>query len=406
MKRAVVTGMGIVSCLGNDTTAVATSLRQGRSGIRYRDAYAEMGLRSRIAGAVDLELEQHVERKARRFMGDAAGYSYVALDQAIADAGLEPRQVSNPRTGLIAGSGGASTENVVRATDILRERGIRKVGPYMVPKVMGSTVSACLATPFAIQGINYSITSACATSTHCIGSAMEQIQLGKQDVVFAGGGEEEHWSMTMLFDAMGALSSRRNDTPETASRAYDAERDGFVIAGGAGMLVVEELEHARARGANILAEITGYGATSDGYDMVAPSGAGARRCMEQALAGHNGPVDYINAHGTSTPAGDITELHAIRDVFGETPPPVSSTKSLTGHSLGAAGVQEAIYCLLMLRDDFVAASANIETLDPEVGDMPIVQQRRDNAGLQAVMSNSFGFGGTNGTLIFRRWQPD
>ena len=403
MKRVVVTGEGIVSCLGNDKSAVADSLRTGRSGIRYREAYEEMGLRSRIAGAVDLDLDAHVDRKARRFMGDAAGFAYVAMQEAIEHAGLEPHEVSNPRTGLITGSGGGSTENLLKAADILRERGVKRIGPYMVPKVMSSTVSACLATPFRIKGVNYSITSACATSAHCIGNAMEQIQLGKQDVVFAGGGEEEHWTLTMLFDAMGALSSRRNDTPESASRAYDADRDGFVIAGGAGMLVVEELEHARARGATILAELTGYGATSDGHDMVAPSGEGATRCMQQALATHDGPVDYINAHGTSTPAGDITELNAIREVFGDTPPAVSSTKSLTGHSLGAAGVQEAIYSLLMLQNDFVTASANIENLDPEAEGMPIVRERRDNAGLNAVMSNSFGFGGTNATLVFRRW---
>ncbi|MDN3516189.1 beta-ketoacyl-ACP synthase I [Aquisalimonas lutea] len=406
MKRVVVTGLGVVSCLGNSKAEVTESLRHGRSGIRYRESYEEMGLRSRIAGVVDLDLEEHVDRKPRRFMGDAAGYAYVAMQQAIDDAGLEPGEVSSPRTGLIAGSGGASTENLVKAADILRERGVKRVGPYMVPKVMGSTVSACLATPFRIQGINYSITSACSTSAHCIGSAMEQIQLGKQDIVFAGGGEEEHWTMTMLFDAMGALSSRRNDTPATASRAYDADRDGFVIAGGGGMLVIEELEHARARGATIYAEITGYGATSDGYDMVAPSGEGAERCMQQALATHQGPVDYINAHGTSTPAGDITELNAIRNVFGAAPPAVSSTKSLTGHSLGAAGVHEAIYSLLMLQGDFITASANIENLDPEVGDMPVVRERRDHAGLNAVMSNSFGFGGTNASLVLRRWQDE
>ncbi|MFV8834492.1 beta-ketoacyl-ACP synthase I [Aquisalimonas sp.] len=403
MKRVVITGLGIVSCLGNDKESVTASLREGRSGIRYRDAYEEMGLRSRVAGVVDLDLEEHVDRKARRFMGDAAGYAYVAMQQAIEDAGLSPDQVSNPRTGLVAGSGGGSTENVVKATDILRERGVKRVGPYMVPKVMGSTVSACLATPFRIKGLNYSITSACATSAHCIGTAMEQIQLGKQDIVFAGGGEEEHWSMTMLFDAMGALSSKRNDTPETASRAYDADRDGFVIAGGGGMLVVEELEHALARGATIYAELTGYGATSDGYDMVAPSGEGATRCMQQALATHEGAVDYINAHGTSTPAGDITELGAVRDAFGDAMPKISSTKSLTGHSLGAAGAQEAIYSLLMMRDDFIAASANIDTLDPEAEGAPVVRERVDNAGLQAVMSNSFGFGGTNSSLIFKRY---
>lgn len=403
MKRVVITGLGIVSCLGNDQAEVTASLRDGRSGIRYREAYEEMGLRSRIAGVVNLDLEEHVDRKPRRFMGNAAGYAYVAMQQAIQDAGLTPNQVSNPRTGLIAGSGGASTENVVKAADILRERGVKRLGPYMVPKVMGSTVSACLATPFQIKGLNYSITSACATSAHCIGSAMEQIQLGKQDIVFAGGGEEEHWSMTMLFDAMGALSSRRNDAPATASRAYDADRDGFVIAGGGAMLVIEELEHARARGATIYAELTGYGATSDGYDMVAPSGEGATRCMQQALLTHEGPIDYINAHGTSTPAGDITELTAIREVFGEQIPAISSTKSLTGHSLGAAGAHEVIYSLLMMNGDFITASANIDNLDLEAEGMPIVRARQDNVNLRAVMSNSFGFGGTNATLVFRRW---
>ncbi|MEX0730294.1 MAG: beta-ketoacyl-ACP synthase I [Aquisalimonadaceae bacterium] len=402
MKRVVVTGLGIVSCLGNGVEAVSESLKNGRSGIRYKDAYREMGLRSQIAGVVDIELDDYIDRKPRRFMGDAAAYAYIAMQQAIADAGLEAGDVSNERTGLVAGSGGASTANLVAAADTLRERGVRRVGPYQVPRIMSSTVSACLATPFQIKGLNYSITSACATSAHCIGNAMEQIQLGKQDVMFAGGGEEEHWTLTMLFDAMGALSSSRNESPETASRAYDADRDGFVIAGGGGMLVLEELEHAKARGANILAELTGYGATSDGYDMVAPSGEGAARCMRQAMATVKGSVDYVNAHGTSTPVGDVAELRALREVFGHSVPPVSSTKSLTGHSLGAAGVQEAIYSLLMLKDDFVAASANIDTLDPEVGDIPVVRTRVDNAGLKAVMSNSFGFGGTNATLIFQK----
>ena len=404
MKRAVITGLGIISCLGNDVASVRDSLRDGRSGISYRPSYEEMGLRSRVAGSVDLDLDAHVDRKAKRFMGDAAGYAYVAMNQAIEDAGLRPEQVSSPRTGLIAGSGGGSTENLVKATDILRERGVKRIGPYMVPKVMCSTVSACLATPFRIKGLNYSITSACATSAHCIGTAMEQIQLGKQDIVFAGGGEEEHWSLTMLFDAMGALSTRRNDTPESASRPFDADRDGFVIAGGGGMVVVEELEHALARGATIHAEITGYGATSDGHDMVAPSGEGAERCMEQALAGHDGPVDYINAHGTSTPAGDVTELNAIRSRFGDAMPPVTSTKSLTGHSLGAAGVQEAIYSILMLQGDFIAASANIDTLDPVAEGMPVLRERRDHAGLNTVMSNSFGFGGTNSSLLLSRYR--
>lgn len=401
MKRVVVTGIGIVSCLGNDAETVLESLQLGRSGIRFKDAYREMGLRSQIAGVVDIDLDEHIDRKPRRFMGDAAAYSYVAMQQAIVDAGLEPGDVSNVRTGLVAGSGGASTANLVAAADTLRERGVRRVGPYQVPRIMSSTVSACLATPFKIKGVNYSITSACATSAHCIGNAMEQIQLGKQDVMFAGGGEEEHWTLTMLFDAMGALSSSRNETPESASRAYDENRDGFVIAGGGGMLVLEELEHARARGAKIYAELTGYGATSDGYDMVAPSGEGAARCMQQAMATVKGKVGYINAHGTSTPVGDLAELRAMREVFGSAVPPVSSTKSLTGHSLGAAGVQEAIYSLLMLNNDFIAASANIEALDPEVGDVPVVRERADNAGLRTVMSNSFGFGGTNATLVFQ-----
>ncbi|MCC5858786.1 MAG: beta-ketoacyl-ACP synthase I [Ectothiorhodospiraceae bacterium] len=404
MKRVVVTGLGIVSCLGNDQQTVVQSLRQGQSGIRFKEQYREFGLRSQIAGQVEIDLEARIDRKPRRFMGDAAAYAYIAMEDAIADAGLEEGDVSNPRTGLIVGSGGGSTENLVNAADTLRERGVRRVGPYQVPRVMSSTVSACLATPFRIKGVNYSISSACATSAHCIGNAMEQIQLGKQDLVFAGGGEEEHWTLTMLFDAMGALSSKYNDTPERASRTYDVDRDGFVIAGGGGILVLEELEHARARGAKIYAELTGYGATSDGYDMVAPSGEGAVRCMRQALDMAGGkPVDYINAHGTSTPVGDITELRAIREVFGEGMPRVSSTKSLTGHSLGAAGVQEAIYSLLMLQHDFISASANVENLDPDAEGMPIVTERQDNAGLQAVMSNSFGFGGTNATLIFHRW---
>ena len=403
MKRVVITGLGIVSCLGTTRDTVTDSLREGRSGIRFKEEYAELGLRSRISGQVDIDVEGRIDRKQRRFMGNGAAYAYIAMEDAIRDAGLTPEQVSDPRTGLIAGSGGGSTENLQVSADILRERGVKRIGPYQVPKVMSSTVSACLATPFRIKGVNYSISSACATSAHCIGSAAEQIQLGKQDIVFAGGGEEEHWTLTMLFDAMGALSSKRNETPETASRAYDAGRDGFVIAGGGGMVVVEELEHARARGARIIAEITGYGATSDGHDMVAPSGEGAVRCMRQALATARGPVDYINAHGTSTPVGDITELNAIHEVFGDRPPRVSSTKSLSGHSLGAAGVQEAIYGLLMLEGDFIAASANIDELDPDAASMPIVLERIDNAGLNGVMSNSFGFGGTNATLIMERF---
>ncbi len=403
MKRVVVTGLGIVSCLGNDQQTVLESLRQGRSGIRFKEEYKEYGLRSQISGQVDIDLESRIDRKPRRFMGDAAAYAYIAMEDAIADAGLNPDEVSHERTGLIVGSGGGSTENLVKAADTLRERGVRRVGPYQVPRVMSSTVSACLATPFQIKGVNYSISSACSTSAHCIGNAMEQIQLGKQDMVFAGGGEEEHWTLTMLFDAMGALSSKYNDTPERASRTYDVDRDGFVIAGGGGILVLEELEHAKARGAKIYAEVVGYGATSDGHDMVAPSGEGAVRCMRQALDMAGCTVDYINAHGTSTPVGDITELRAIREVFGDAMPPVSSTKSLTGHSLGAAGVQEAIYSLLMMQHDFISASANVENLDPDAEGMPVVTERRDGAELGAVMSNSFGFGGTNATLIFRKW---
>jgi 3-oxoacyl-[acyl-carrier-protein] synthase-1 len=402
VRRAVITGIGIVSCLGNDAATVAASLKQGRSGIRFQPEYAERGLRSQVAGVIDIDLDPLVPRKARRFMGDSAAYAYVAMDQAISDAGLPPDAVSHPRTGLVAGSGGGSTINLVDAADTLRERGVRRLGPYGVPKTMASTISACLATPFQIKGANYSITSACATSAHCIGHALELIQLGKQDVVFAGGGEEENWTMAMLFDAMGALSSKYNDAPERASRPYDAQRDGFVIAGGGGMVVVEEYEHAKARGAKIYAEIVGYGATSDGYDMVAPSGEGAARCMQQALQGVDGTVDYINTHGTSTPVGDVAELKAIREVFGDRLPRLSSTKSLTGHSLGATGVQEAIYCLLMMQDDFIAASANVEQLDPDAEGMPIVTERLDGAGLRTVMSNSFGFGGTNASLVLRR----
>ncbi len=403
MRRVVITGIGIVSCLGNDKATVTESLRSGRSGIKFKPEYAERGLRSQIAGTVDIDLDAIIPRKARRFMGDAAAYAYVAMDQAIKDAGLTPQQVSNPRTGLIAGSGGGSTSSLVDAADTLRERGVRKIGAFGVPKTMSSTVSACLATPFEIKGVNYSITSACATSAHCIGNAMELIQLGKQDIVFAGGGEEEHWTMTMMFDAMGALSTAYNDDPARASRPYDANRDGFVIAGGAGMLVLESLDHALARGAHIYAEVVGYGATSDGYDMVAPSGEGAVRCMRMALAGVEGPIDYVNTHGTSTPVGDIAELQALREVFGDKVPPISSTKSLTGHSLGATGAQEAIYCLLMMENNFIAASANVEQLDPAAADMPIVVQRRDNVKLDTVLSNSFGFGGTNASLVLKRY---
>jgi 3-oxoacyl-[acyl-carrier-protein] synthase-1 len=405
IARVVVTGMGIVSCLGNEIEAVAASLKNGQSGISHCQAHVDAGMRSHVAGQPNIELAEHIDRKQWRFMGDAAGYAYLSLQQAIADAGLSEEQVSNPRTGIVAGSGGASSASQVEAADTLRERGLRRVGPYRVTQTMGSTVSACLATPFRIKGVNYSISSACSTSAHCIGNAAELIQLGKQDVVFAGGGEELHWTMSSLFDAMGALSTKYNDDPARASRAYDADRDGFVIAGGGGMLVLESLDHALARGATIYAEVVGYGATSDGHDMVAPSGEGAVRCMQQAMATLDGPVDYINAHGTSTPAGDIQELKAVKEVFGADAqtPWVGSTKSLSGHSLGAAGVQEAIYSLLMMRDDFIAASANIENLDPGAEGIRIAQQRMDNAGLERVMSNSFGFGGTNATLIFKRY---
>lgn len=403
MRRVVVTGIGIVSCLGNDKETVLDSLKQGRSGIKYQPEYAELGFRSQVAGSIDIDLDELIDRKLRRFMGNAAAYAYVAMRQAVEDSGLSEDQVSNVRTGLIAGSGGASSADIVESADILRDKGVRRIGPYRVTRTMGSTVSACLATPFKIKGVNYSITSACATSAHCIGSAMEQIQLGKQDVVFAGGGEELHWSLTCMFDAMGALSSKYNDTPEQASRAYDANRDGFVIAGGAGMLVLEELEHAKARGAKIYAELVGYGATSDGYDMVAPSGEGAVRCMQQAMSTVEGKIDYINAHGTSTPAGDIQELKAMKETFGDQLPPVSSTKSLTGHSLGATGAQEAIYCLLMQQNNFICASANIEQLDPEAEGLPVITERRDGVNLERVMSNSFGFGGTNSTLVFQKY---
>lgn len=404
MRRVVITGLGIVSCLGTDKDTVSASLRAGRSGISFNPAYAEMGLRSQVSGSVKLDLEALIDRKVYRFMGDAAAFAYLAMEQAIKDAGLTAEEVSNPRIGLVAGSGGASTVNQMEAIDILREKGVKRVGPYRVPRTMSSTVSACLATPFKIKGVNYSISSACATSAHCIGHAMELIQLGKQDIVFAGGGEEEHWSQSFLFDAMGALSSKYNDTPETASRAYDATRDGFVIAGGGGMVVVEELEHALKRGAKIYAEIIGYGATSDGYDMVAPSGEGAVRCMQQALATVSEPVDYLNTHGTSTPVGDLAESRGVREVFGDKAPLISSTKSLSGHSLGAAGVHEAIYCMLMMEGNFLAASANIETLDPEVADLPILRETRENFQANVVMSNSFGFGGTNASLVLKRWQ--
>jgi 3-oxoacyl-[acyl-carrier-protein] synthase-1 len=400
-KRVVVTGMGIVSCLGNDAAAVGTSLRELRPGIRFIPEYAELGLRSQVAGVPDIDLDALIDRKLKRFMGDAAAYSYVAMRDAIADAGLSGEQVRDPRTGLIAGSGGGSAHWQIETGDLLRNRGVRKVGPYMVPRTMCSTVSAGLATAFGIRGASYSISAACATSAHCIGAAADMIRHGMQDVVFAGGGEEAHWGMTAQFDAMGALSTHHNDTPESASRPYDTGRDGFVIAGGGGMLVLEDYEHARARGARIHAELVGYGVTSDGVDMVAPSGEGAVRCMRMALEGVDTPVDYLNTHGTSTPLGDLVELESVREAFGGDIPPLSSTKALSGHSLGAASVHEAIYCLLMLRDGFMAGSANIAELDPKAGDFPILRESRD-ATLRTVMSNSFGFGGTNGTLVFRR----
>ena len=404
MQRVVVTGLGIVSCLGNDAKAVIKSLRKARSGISFRQDYADLAMRSQVAGTPSIELSDFIDRKQLRFMAGAAAYAFIAMQQAIADSGLEPGEISDVRTGIIAGSGGGSPASQTDAADILRQRGIRRVGPYRVTQTMGSTVSACLATPFAIKGVNYAISSACSTSAHCIGAASEQIQLGKQDVMFAGGGEEEHWTMSCLFDAMGALSSRYNDTPGCASRAYDVDRDGFVIAGGGGMLVLESLQHAQARGARVYAEIVGYGATSDGYDMVAPSGDGAVRCMQQALVNVDGPIDYINAHGTSTPIGDVTELDAVRQTFtARGIPTISSTKSLSGHSLGAAGVQEAIYCLLMQQEGFIAASANIETLDPKAEGLPIATERQDDVQLERVMSNSFGFGGTNATLVLQRF---
>ncbi len=406
MKRVVVTGLGIVSSIGNNRAEVAEALKQGQSGIVFAEDYQELGFRSHIHGTVKMDLNDHIDRKVKRFMGDGAAFNYIAMQQAIENSGLTDDEVSNYRTGLVMGSGGPSTSNLVDAADILRSKGVKKVGPYMVTRTMSSTNTACLATPFKIKGVNYSISSACATSAHCIGHAMELIQLGKQDVVFAGGGEEVHWTMSVLFDAMGALSSKYNDTPETASRPYDETRDGFVIAGGGGVLVIEELEHAKARGANIIAELVGYGATSDGYDMVQPSGEGAIRCMEQALQMANlDTVDYINAHGTSTPVGDTKELEALRTVFGSTQvPKVSSTKSLTGHALGAAGVNEAIYSLIMMQDRFLSASANISQLDPAAAGIPIVTEREDDVTLNTLMSNSFGFGGTNATLIFQRYQ--
>ena len=401
-RRIAITGMGIASCLGNDLDTVSASLRDSRAGIRFLPDHAEQGLRSQVGGAVELDLEAVIDRKLKRFMSDAAAYSYVSMRDAIADAGLDEAQVSHPRTGLVAGSGGGSSHWQVETADILRARGVRKVGPYMVPRTMCSTVSANLATAFKIKGVSYSISAACATSAHCIGAAADLIRHGAQDIVFAGGGEDLHWSMSVMFDAMGALSTSFNDRPQQASRPYDADRDGFVIAGGGGMLVLEDWDHAIARGARIHAELIGYGVTSDGADMVAPSGEGAVRCMRMAMQGHeHRKVDYLNTHGTSTPLGDVTELDAVREVFGTDLPPISSTKALSGHSLGAASVHEAIYCLLMMRDGFIAGSANIERLDERAEGFPIVRESRD-AQLDLVMSNSFGFGGTNSTLLFAR----
>ncbi|MFA5662669.1 beta-ketoacyl-ACP synthase I [Castellaniella sp.] len=402
MRRVVVTGMGIVSSLGNNQAEVLESLRAGRSGIRHQPDYAEHGLRSQVAGTIQLDALSLIDRKLGRFMASGHAYAWLAMQEAIQDASLAPEQVSHPRTGLIVGAGGASHSSIHEGIQILQEKGVRRVGPYMVTKAMASGVSACLATGAQIKGVNYSISSACSTSAHCIGNAYEQIQLGKQDIVFAGGAEEEHWSLSFMFDAMGALSTRYNDTPEAASRTYDANRDGFVISGGGGIVVLEDYEHARARGAQILAEIVGYGANSDGYDMVAPSGEGAERCMRLALQGVDMPVDYINTHGTSTPVGDIKELEAIRSVFEANQPLIASTKSLSGHALGAAGVNEAVYTLLMMKHGFLAASANIETLDPAAHDMNILLETRPRADVQTALSNSFGFGGTNATLVFSR----
>ena len=409
MRRVVVTGIGIVSSIGTDADAVTQSLRNGTSGIVAAPDYAELGFRSQVKGAVDIDLSEHIDRKQMRFMGEGAGYAVVAMQQAVADSGLSEAEVSHPRTGLIAGSGGPSTANLLAAADITREKGPKRVGPYMVPRCMSSTVSACIATFFKIKGVNYTISSACSTSAHCITAGADAIRYGMQDVVFAGGGEELHWTLSVLFDAMGAMSSRYNDTPEKASRAYDANRDGFVIAGGGGMVVLEDYDRAVARGAKIYAELVGYGANSDGADMVAPSGEGAVRCMELALAGFDGnkltdKVDYINAHGTSTPVGDVKELDAVRTVFGPRGylPIVTSTKSLTGHSLGATGVQEAIYTIIMMQNKFIAASANIQTPDPAIGDIPVAQTRMDDFSINLALSNSFGFGGTNATLALRK----
>ena len=400
MRRVVVTGMGIVSSIGNNTQEVIASLREAKSGIVKADKYAELGFRCQVHGAPTLNPEEFVDRRAMRFHAMGTGWNHVAMDQAIADSGLTPNEVSHERTGIIMGSGGPSVRTLRESVEIAQTKGPKRVGPFAVPKAMSSTASATLATWFKIKGVNYSISSACATSSHCIGNASEMIQWGKQDIMFAGGCEELDWGLSVLFDAMGAMSSSYNDTPQVASRAYDKNRDGFVIAGGAGVLVLEELEHARARGAKIYAELVGYGATSDGYDMVAPSGEGAMRCMRQALATVKTPIDYINPHATSTPVGDAKEIEALREVFGSNCPPISATKSLTGHSLGAAGVQEAIYCLLMQQNGFIAESANIQEIDPAFADMPIMRERRDNVQLRTVLSNSFGFGGTNATLVF------
>ena len=402
MRRVVITGIGAVSCIGNTKEDIVDSLRSGRSGIVANETFKEMGLRSHVSGSVDIDIKEEIDRKIRRFMGDAAAYGYIAMRNSIEDAGLDESDVSNERSGLIIGSGGASSENIIFCSDTLRNRGIRKIGPYMVPRSMSSSVSACLATPFKIKGVNFSITSACATSAHCIGAAAEQIQLDKQDIVFAGGAEEEHWNLSSMFDAMGALSTGYNDDPTKASRPYDSARDGFVSAAGAGMLVVEEYEHALARGAKIYAELVGYGATSDGYDMVAPSGEGAQRCMKMAKATTDTRIDYINTHGTSTPVGDVKELEGIRTVFGDDLPYFGSSKSMCGHSLGATGAQEAIHCLLMLENDFIAPSINVEDPDPEVEGMPLVTKTIENAGIKTAMSNSFGFGGTNATLVFHK----
>ena len=404
MRRVVVTGMGVISSLGNNKAEVLESLKNGKSGIRFDETQAEMGFRSHVNGPINIDLTEAIDRKILRFMGGSSAYNYIAMQEAVKDAGLTEDQVSNVRSGLITGSGGGSTANIVEAADNMREKGIRRVGPYMVTRTMASTTSACLATPFKIKGVNYSISSACSTSAHCIGNAMELIQLGKQDIVFAGGGEEVHWSQSVLFDGMGALSSKYNDTPETASRPYDVTRDGFVISGGGGVLVIEELEHAQSRGAKIYAELVGYGATSDGYDMVQPSGEGAVRCMQQAMSTVDTPVDYINAHGTSTPVGDIRELEAVKETFkGMDIPLITSTKSLSGHALGAAGVHEAVYSLLMQENRFIAASANITELDEGAVGVPIVREKMEDVDIKTIMSNSFGFGGTNATLIFRKF---